>query len=291
MTALRRSVLTVALNDGCLTLWPPPDLESVPDAVILRPSGAAPDISAALTALTSWNMDCILDVDANSLPDTLQTGVTSLLVRATSADEVHSVAALIDQIEAARAWPPAGFGIELFVLEPHAFLALDALLGASTRVKSVITDVTALWAAFGVEPDPEVDPLAYPRGRLALAAAHSRIPTIGLFEPAGHHRTIAGTMNAARFSFAVGLHGGLCRTWDDVRACNRGFTPDDARVARARRIIEAMEEAGRQGLGAINLDGRMIDLPFIRASETTLHLAEQVAARSATLQKMFIANG
>ena len=291
MTALRRSVLTVALHDGTLTPWPPPDPAAVPDAVILHPTGAAADLPAVLAALARWNADCILDVGSDRLAETLQSGVTSVLARATTADDVRSLSALIDGIEAARARTAAGFGIELFVVEPRAFLALDALLAASARVRSAITDVTALWAAFGVEPDPEVDPLAYPRGRLALAAANRRLPAVGLFAPAGHHRAVAATMDAAEFSFAVGLHGGLCRTWDDVRICNRGFTPDEARVARARRIIEAMAEAGRQGLGAINLDGRMIDLPFIRASETTLRLAEQAAARSAALQKMFITNG
>ena len=291
MTRLRRSVLSVRLEDGAPEPWPPPDAGAVPDAVILHAGSTVEHVVAALEALGRWGSDCILDAPLDELPRGVPAGVTSVLCRDCSADVIRETEAVLTELEGARGRPSGAIAVELLLTAPRSFLELDELLAASGRIISVMTDPAALPEAFGVEASTEVDQFAYPRGRLVLAAAHRRIHAVGLFTPAGHHRQAAGSMNAAQFSFAIGLNGGLCRTWDEVRACNRGFVPDDARVARARRIIEALEEAGRQGLGAISLDGRMIDLPFIAVSQATLGLAEQAAARAEAVRRMFPAEG
>jgi len=291
MTGLRRSVLALRPTNSGLDPWPPPDADAVPDAVILHAAGSTAAVSAAVEALGRWQVGCILDADADRLADTLVPGIGSVLCRSDTAGVVRHLDAALAAAEHSRALPPGSIGIELLVVEPRAFLDLDDLLGASERVAGVIADVAAMPERFGIELTDEIDQLAYPRGRLILAAARRRLPAVGLFPPAGHHRIAAAGMDAARFSAAIGLQGGLCRTWAEVRACNRGFTPDETRVARARRIIEAMEEAGRQGLGAISLDGRMIDLPFIRVSEAILRVAERTAARAEAVRQMFPARG
>jgi citrate lyase beta subunit len=287
VTTLRRSVLSVRLRDadGVPEPWPPPDAGAVPDAVILPGHRDAP-IAPALAALGRWGVDVILDTPAGGLASAAHSSVTSVLSIDGLPSDVRETDAALAAIERARGLPAGAIAIELFVTAPRAFLQLDELLATSARITSVITDPAALPAAFGLEASTEVDQFAYPRSRLVLAAAHRRIPAVGLFAPAGLHRAAARELDAAQFSFAIGLHGGLCRTWDEVRACNRGFAPDEARVARARRILDALEEAGRQGLGAISLDGRMIDLPFIQVSEATLRLAEQVAARTEAARQM-----
>ena len=292
MIGLRRSVLVLRLHEGAPHPWPPPDADAVPDAVILEGAGSW-DAGAGIAGVTEdvgrWGVECILDAPLDALAGLLHPGVTSVLCREPSVEQVRDADALLTELEGSRGFLAGALAIELFVGAPRAFLELDELLAASARVVSVITDPAALPDAFGVEASVEVDQFAYPRGWLVLAAAQRRIRAVGLFEPAGHHAGTAAAagLDAARWSFAVGLHGGLCRTWDEVRACNRGFTPDPERVARARRIIEALAEAGRQGLGAISLDGRMIDLPFIAVSEATLRLAEQAAARHEAALQMF----
>lgn len=285
VTRLRRSVLSLRLRDGNPEPWPPPDAVAVPDAVVLHGHPDAP-LAPALDALGGWSVDVILDVPVAKLPPGADASVTSVLCADPRASDIRETDAALAAVEHDRGLPAGAIAIELFVAAPRPFLELDELLAASARITGAITDPAALPAAFDLEASAEVDQFAYPRGRLVLAAAHRRIHAVGLFEPAGLHRVAAREMDAARFSFAIGLHGGVCRTWDEVRACNQGFAPDEARVARARRILEALDEAGRQGLGAISFDGRMIDLPFIQISEATLRLAEQVAARTEAARQM-----
>ena len=47
-------------------------------------------------------------------------------------------------------------------------------------------------------------------------------------------------------------------------------------MTRARRIIEAMEEAAAEGRGAVSLDGRMIDAASIRQAQVVIDKMEQI---------------
>ena len=52
-----------------------------------------------------------------------------------------------------------------------------------------------------------------------------------------------------------------------IELANKVFTPSDAEVTKARRIMEAMAQAARAGKGAVSLDGRLIDIASIRMAE------------------------
>ncbi|MCY1384648.1 hypothetical protein D9M69_729310 [compost metagenome] len=47
-----------------------------------------------------------------------------------------------------------------------------------------------------------------------------------------------------------------------MAAINEAFTPDPADIARARRIVQAFEQA--PGVGTLQLDGEMLDRPHLK---------------------------
>jgi len=57
---------------------------------------------------------------------------------------------------------------------------------------------------------------------------------------------------------------------------NQVFSPSEAEVTRAQRVISAMEEAKKEGRGAVTLDGRLIDLASIRQAEVMVRKAKVV---------------
>jgi malyl-CoA/(S)-citramalyl-CoA lyase len=59
---------------------------------------------------------------------------------------------------------------------------------------------------------------------------------------------------------------------------NECFSPSEKEVTRAKRILEAMEEAKRAGRGAVALDGKLIDIASIRQAEVLVKKAEQIQA-------------
>ena len=60
---------------------------------------------------------------------------------------------------------------------------------------------------------------------------------------------------------------------------NEVFSPPEAEVTRARRIIAALREAESMGKGAASLDGRMIDAASEKMANNILVLAEAIAAK------------
>ena len=61
---------------------------------------------------------------------------------------------------------------------------------------------------------------------------------------------------------------------------NEVFSPPAAEVDRAKRILVALDEAAREGRGAAQLDGRMIDAASARMAQVVVEIAEAVAKRS-----------
>ena len=61
-----------------------------------------------------------------------------------------------------------------------------------------------------------------------------------------------------------------------VDIVNEIFSPSEEEILRAKRVLNAMEEAKREGRGAVTLDGRLIDLASIRQAEVMVRKAESI---------------
>ena len=63
-----------------------------------------------------------------------------------------------------------------------------------------------------------------------------------------------------------------------VEVANRAFSPTEAEVEHAARVIAAFEQAGREGRGVVTVDGRMIENLHVDDARRVLATAEAVAA-------------
>lgn len=57
---------------------------------------------------------------------------------------------------------------------------------------------------------------------------------------------------------------------------NRAFTPSDAEVDYAQRVVDMFEQ--NPGLGTVGLDGKMLDMPHLKQARNVLSMAEQIKA-------------
>jgi len=74
----------------------------------------------------------------------------------------------------------------------------------------------------------------------------------------------------------LGFIGKSCIHPTQVPLANAVFRPSDAEIAAAARVVTAARAAETSGLGAFVVDGRMIDLPFIRRAESVLAAARRL---------------
>jgi len=82
-----------------------------------------------------------------------------------------------------------------------------------------------------------------------------------------------GFVASARHAAALGFQGKMCIHPDQIEACNAAFTPDEAAVAQAKRIVSAFDKAEAEGLASIQLDGQFIDYPIVQRARRVLGAA------------------
>lgn len=82
---------------------------------------------------------------------------------------------------------------------------------------------------------------------------------------------------AAKRAAVLGYEGKWAIHPSQIELANKVFTPSEAELTKARRIMEAMAQAAKDGKGAVSLDGRLIDAASIRMAEALLATANAIA--------------
>ena len=124
--------------------------------------------------------------------------------------------------------------------------------------------------ALGVPPEPAA--LAWPAQKVLTCAHAYGLACWGLAGSIAAVDDVAGFEHTVRAGRAMGFTGSVCIHPRQVPIVNRGFSPSAAELAWAERVVAADEAASRAGLGAVLLDGRMIDRPIVHRARRWLGL-------------------
>jgi len=160
----------------------------------------------------------------------------------------------------------------------HIIIETNAALEAVHDVARASPRIDALFFG-GVDMAAELrcqnawEPLLYARSRVVHAAAGIGVdaidvPFLDLEDPDGMERE-AGLARDLGFSGKGAIHP------KQIQALNTVFTPSAARVAYARRVIQAFEEADT---GLVVVDGKLIEKPVLREMYRVLAISERVAS-------------
>ena len=85
-----------------------------------------------------------------------------------------------------------------------------------------------------------------------------------------------GLVRSARLAKQLGFQGKMLIHPSQVEPVNAVFSPTEAEVAFATRVVAAFHEAEAQGLASIQLDGRFIDYPIVESAQRILATAEAI---------------
>jgi citrate lyase beta subunit len=121
--------------------------------------------------------------------------------------------------------------------------------------------------------DPEEAELALARGTLVLAARAAGIEAFDT--PFFDYRDDAGLERSARRARTLGFDGKTCIHPGQVAIVNHVFSPSEEEVARAERIVAALEAAAREGRGVATVDGEMVEPLHAAEARRTLARARR----------------
>src|SRR4051795_9980982 len=214
-----------------------------------------------------------------------------------TASDVYAVDMLVTQIEAAKGRKKR-IGFELIIETALGMANIDEIATASRRNESLhfgVADYAASTKAqttgiggpnpsYGVLTDKDGDkPRDYHWGdmwhyaiaRMVVAARAAGLrPVDG---PFGDFSDPEGFKAHARRAAVLGCEGKWAIHPSQVALANEVFTPPEREVERARRILQAMEQARQEGKGAVSLDGKLIDIASIRQAEQLVATADRIA--------------
>ncbi len=214
-----------------------------------------------------------------------------------TAADVYAVDMLVTQIEDAKGYQKR-IGFEHIIETALGMQNVTEIAGASKRNESLhfgVADYAASTRArttviggvnedYSVLTDPDKDGNRdvhwgdmwhYAISRMVVAArANGLRPLDG---PFGDFSDPDGYRAAAKRAAVIGCEGKWAIHPSQIELANEVMSPSDAEVTKAKRIIEAMEQAAKEGKGAVSLDGRLIDYASIRQAEVLVEKANQIA--------------
>jgi malyl-CoA/(S)-citramalyl-CoA lyase len=214
--------------------------------------------------------------------------------------DVYAIDMLVTQIETAKGRSKR-LGFEVLIETALGMANVEAIAQSSRRLEAMsfgVADYAASTRARttvigGVNRDSGVladkdaagrrdyfwtDPWHAAQTRMLVACrAYGLRPIDG---PFGDFGDPDGFIAAANRAAVLGYEGKWAIHPSQIALANQVFTPSEAEVAKARRIMEAMAQAAREGKGAVSLDGRLIDIASIRMAEALLAKAGAVAGNT-----------
>ncbi len=211
-----------------------------------------------------------------------------------TAADVYALDMLVTQVEDAMGLKKR-IGFELIIETALGMANVHEIASASPRIESLhfgvadyaastkarTTNIGGPNADYGVLTDAEEgkerdyhwgDMWHYAIARMVVAArANGLRPVDG---PFGDIKDAEGYKAQGMRAAVLGCEGKWAIHPSQVDQANELFSPSEAEMDKAKRIIEAMEQAQKEGKGAVTLDGRLIDIASIKQAEVVVKKAE-----------------
>lgn len=200
------------------------------------------------------------------------------------AAEVQFVDLLLRQIETRLGLTPS-IGLEASIESATGMLNVREIAFASPRLEALVFGVADYGASLTMpsggisghgdaEEQYPGDRYHFPLSRMAMAAKAAGLAAIDA--PFGDFADQEGLARSCQISASLGFDGKWAIHPTQLDIINRSFTPSRQNIDRARRIIQAYEEAEASGAGATALDGKMVDAASIRLARITYEQAKRL---------------
>ena len=202
---------------------------------------------------------------------------TLLVPKAGTASDVYMVDCLLSQIETNKKIKNK-IGIECLIETALGMSNIKEIAKSSDRLEALhfgVADYAASLRARtvvigGLNPDYPGDQWHHGLSELVMTCRAYGLRAID--GPFGDFNDPDAYIAAAKRGAAIGIEGKWAIHPSQIDLANKVFSPPEAEVNKAKRIIEELEKAAKEGKGAAQLDGRMIDAASARMAENIVNI-------------------
>ncbi|MBE7518118.1 MAG: CoA ester lyase [Thermoflexaceae bacterium] len=226
---------------------------------------------------TEWAFEDVIHIveDAGDVLDII------IIPKVKRAEDVRWVDTLLTQIELKHR-RERRIGLEVLIEEVEAMVNVEEIARSTPRLEALIFgpgDYSAsqgvrVDAVGGISKDYPGDVWHYARNKVVIAAKAAGIEAVD--GPFADFKDEEGYRRECMRAAVLGFTGKWAIHPSQVGIANEVFSPTERQVERARKMIAAYEEAERQGLGAVAVDGVMVDAASARLMKNVTVKADAI---------------
>ncbi len=230
-----------------------------------------PRVNSLLTGLTMDDLEAVVGPYI----------VAISIGKVKSPDDIAVVDAMLSELERDRGIEVGSIGILPWLETASGIVNAYAICCASDRVRWVAFGAEDYSADMGISRAVDVAEadtgsvaeygeasLLYARSAVAVAARAADVQALDTpyvkFRDSDGLRSEAGLARRLGYSGKFAIHPAQVEVIEDI------FSPTDAEIERARRVLEAARVAELEGRGSVSLDGEMVDAPVVARARNVL---------------------
>ena len=203
------------------------------DTILVPKAGTGSDV---------YMVDCLLTQIENNKNIKRKIGIECLIETALGMSNIKEIAKSSGRLEALH------FGV--------------ADYAASLRARTIVIG--------GLNPDYPGDQWHHGISKLVMTCRAYGLRAID--GPFGDFNDQDAYIASAKRAATIGIEGKWAIHPSQIDLANKVFSPPESEVNKAKRILEELEKAAKQGKGAAQLDGRMIDAASARMAENVVNI-------------------
>ena len=210
-----------------------------------------------------------------------------VLPKVNNAGDVFFADRMLNGIEMGRTEGSPAVGLEASIETAEGLLRAADIVQASNRVRSLVFGIADYSASIGarlvsISGHGEKEEELYPGHRwhftLSNMVMHAKaFGRMAIDAPYGNFKDLEGLRRSAVMASALGCDGKWAIHPSQIDIINEVFTPSQAEIDLAAKVIEADAQAKAAGIGAVAVEGRMVD-------QATVRLATQLWEQAKYLQ-------
>lgn len=209
---------------------------------------------------------------------TVQAGLDGVVLpKVESREEVLEAERLIAALEKERGLEADSLVLVLTLESARGVVNAYEIATASKRTVALAFGALDFTRDMGTSVSREGTELFYARSRIAIVARAAEIQAIDT--PWIDIADQEGLVQEAKAARQLGFRGKLLIHPSQIEPVNRVFSPSEDEIEYARKVVRAFKEAEAEGVGAISLEGKMVDIANFRQAEQLIAWAEAIAQK------------
>src|SRR5713226_346428 len=197
-------------------------------------------------------------------------------------EHVRLLAEIIDEVEIERGVVPGTTRLIAMVETAAAFFRIAEIARAHPRLCALNLGAEDFATSAGILPEPEA--LSMPKQMAVFAARAAGIMPMGFIGSIAEFHDLDAFRETIRRSRRFGFVGASVIQPSQIEILNQEFRPTVDEIDHASRVVAAYDTALAEGVGAVTVDGKMIDVPVVERAKLLLEREAATAARKAKKQ-------